>query len=434
MTLFAELSVLFTLILLNGVLAMAEIALVSARRTRLEAQAAQGKRSARIALNLANTPSRFLATVQIGITLVGIMAGAFGEATLAKAIDGGLQRIAPLAPYSQVISLFLVVISITYLSLIFGELAPKRVALNNPEKIALRIAPAMQILSTLTAPLSNFLSKSTDLVLKLIGNTKANEPPVTEEDIKAMVRQGAQAGVLAAVEQQMVSGIFRLGDRRADAMLTPRTEIEWLDLNKTMEEQKQVVLSSSHSVFPVARDSLDNILGVLSAKELLARVFDNPDQPIRESDLRQPFFVPGSTPVLQILQTLKRKDCPMVLVMDEFGGLSGLITPQNILDAIYGESIQSEQKTEKTDMARTWLLPGLTPVDQLIEILPLQDLPPRAGKHYKTIGGMLATHLGHIPNPGDKITYNGWRFEVISMDRLRVDKVRITDIRTDSNI
>jgi putative hemolysin len=426
MTLFLELTILFLLILLNGVLAMAEIALVSARRSRLETQAAQGKRSAKIALNLANKPGRFLATVQIGITLVGIMAGAFGEATLAKAIDGALQNFPLLAPYGQIISLILVVISITYLSLIFGELAPKRVALNNPEKTAIRIAPAMQLLSTLTAPLSHLLGKSTDLVLRLVGSQTTNEPAVTEEDIKALVRQGAQAGVLAVVEQQMVSGVFRLGDRRADAMLTPRTEIEWLDLKKPLTEQKQIVLSSSHSVFPVARDSLDQIVGIISAKDLLAKLLSKSNKILKESDLQQALFVPGSTPVLQILQTIRHSNHPMVFVMDEFSGLSGLITPQNILDAIYGESFQTEQKPGKTDKTKSWLLPGLTPVDQLVEILPLQDPPPLAGRHYKTLGGMITTHLGHIPNPGEKIIYNGWQFEVLTMDRLRVDQVRIT--------
>jgi putative hemolysin len=423
---FWELAILFILILLNGVLAMAEIALVSARKTRLEQQAAQGKRSAIIALKLANTPSRYLATVQIGITLVGIMAGAFGEATLAKVIDDGIRQVPLLAPYSQIISLLIVVIGITYLSLVFGELAPKRVALNNPENIALRVAPGMQLLSRVAAPLSYLLSRSTDLVLRIIGSKSANDPPITEEDIKAIVRQGAQAGIVADVEQQMVSGVFRLGDRRTDALLTPRTEIEWLDLDKSLTELRQVVLASSHSVFPAASDSLDHIAGTISAKDLLAMSISNPDEHLQQKDLQQALFLPGSTPALQLIQTLRKCNHKMVLVIDEFGGLSGLVTPQNILDAIYGDTIQAEQYTETTNKAKSWLLTGLTPVDQLVEVLPIHDLPAPAGKHYKTLGGMISTHLGRIPKPGENFSYSGWRFEVVAMDRHRVDTVRIT--------
>jgi putative hemolysin len=429
---FTELLILFLLILLNGVFAMAEIALVSARKSRLESLAEQGKRSARIALRLAKAPNRFLATVQIGITLVGILAGAIGGATLAEAIAMGIQQVPILAPYSQVISLLIVVLAITYLTLIFGELVPKRLALNNPEKISMRIAPGMQLLSRLAAPLSKLLSISTDFVLRMVGGFTPNDPPVTEEDIKALVRHGAQTGVVAEIEQQMVSGVFRLGDRRVDELSTPRTEIEWLDLDEPLTEMRQVALSSPHSVFPVARGSLDNILGIISAKDLLARMTTEPEDPLLESELEQPLYIPGSTPALKLLQTLRQDKPQMAMVIDEFGGLSGLITPQNILDAIYGDTFQAEETRGNASNETNWLLNGLTPIDQLEEILPIQNLPPYAGRHYKTLGGMISTHLGRIPKPGERITYNGLSFEVIEMDHHRVDKVRIT--RSGDNI
>jgi putative hemolysin len=427
-----ELTFILALVLLNGVLAMSEIALVSARKSRLEQQAAQGKRSAQIALKLATAPGNFMASVQIGITLVGILAGAFGGATLAKAIEESIQDILLLAPHSQVISLALVVTGITYLSLVFGELAPKRVALYNPEKTAMRIAAGMQFLSKLTAPLSNLLSRSTDLVLRLVGSPTASEGAITEEDIKALVRQGAQAGIVAELEQQMVSGVFWLGDQQTEALYTPRTEIEWLDINKPVSELGDVVLSSPHSVFPVGQGSLDNIAGIISAKELISRAKTDPGGFIKVDDLEEPFVVPASMAALQLLQVLRQCDHNMVLVIDEHGGLSGLVTPQNILDAIIGNKILVDPNGQHglPNQGESWLLTGLTPVDQLVEALPILDMLATTHQPYKTLGGMIATHLGRIPEAGEGLDYAGWRFDVVQMDRRRVDLVRIT--RSDS--
>lgn len=425
MTLFVELTILSLLILLNGVLAMSELALVSARKTRLERQAKGGKRSARIALKLASAPNDFLATVQIGITLVGILAGAFGEATLAKFIESYLAQVPLLAPYSQALSLALVVIAITYLSLVFGELVPKRLALNNPERIAQRVAPGMDLLSRITAPLSRLLSRSTDLALRLIGGGASDQLPVTEEDIKALVREGAEVGVVQELEQRMVSGVFRLGDRRANALLTPRTEIEWLDIDEPFSALRAVILSSSHTVFPVGRGSLDKIIGVISAKDLLSRMIDRPDETLSIADLKQPLWTPDSTPALQLLERFQQSGCQMALVIDEFGGLSGLITPQDILDSIYGDTFPVERAKGAPDQGGYWLLSGLTSLDQLSDILPIEALPALKDKRYQTLGGMIATHLGRIPRPADRLTIGEWRFEVITMDRHRVDQVRV---------
>jgi len=421
-----ELLFIFILILLNGVLAMAEIALVSARKTRLEQQASQGKNNARIAHKLASSPGKFLATVQIGITLVGILAGAFGGATLAQALDDVIKKIPFLAPQSQLISLLVVVAVITYLSLVFGELVPKRVALNNPERIALRLAPGMQFLSKLAAPLSKLLNISTDFVLRLVGSQLSAEQAVTEEDIKALIQQGARAGVVANIEKHMVSGVFRLGDRQADALLTPRTDIEWLDMDKPVDELLKLVLSSCHSVFPVARSSLDNIVGIISAKEFLANMIARPGADLEQKELQQPVFVPGSAPAFELLHAFRQCEHNMILIIDEFGGLAGLVTPQNIFDAIYGDTIQAEKYELDPSKIESWQLTGLTPVDQLMDMLPIRELPVEAGKHYKTLGGMITTRLGRIPQTGDQFTYDGWRFEVVDMDHRRVEMVQVT--------
>jgi putative hemolysin len=292
----------------------------------------------------------------------------------------------------------------------------------------MRIAPGMQFLSKLTAPLSRLLSRSTDLVLRLVGSPTASEQSITEEDIKALVQQGARAGTVAELEQQMVSGVFRVGDQQTEALFTPRTEIEWLDINKSISELGEVVLSSPHSVFPVGQGRLDDIAGIITAKELLSRAKSDPEGFLEPDELEEPFVVPESMPALQLVQALRQCNHHMVLVIDEHGGLSGLVTPQNILDAIFGEKIMVDPQPQDGPLNQgdSWLLTGLTPVDQLVDILPGLDNPAATRQPYKTLGGMITTHLGRIPEAGEGLDYAGWRFDVVQMDRRRVDLVRIT--------
>jgi putative hemolysin len=315
-----ELVIIVALVLVNGIFAMAEIALISARKARLQQWASEGSARARTALDLANDPGDFLSTVQVGITLIGILAGAFGGATIATALAAELREVPALEPYSHALSLGLVVLGITYLSLIIGELVPKQLALNNPERIAVAMAPAMYLLSRLAYSAVWFLSTSTAAVLRLLRMRPSADPPVTEAEIHALLQQGAQAGVFEPAEHEMVRAVFRLGDRRVEALMTPRTEIVWLDPEEPPEQIRRRITESVHSRFLVARENLDHVLGIVQAKDLLAHTLT--DQPADLNlTLQQPLYVPESMPALQVLERFKQSGTHTALVVDEYGGL-----------------------------------------------------------------------------------------------------------------
>ena len=426
-----EIVIILLMILANGVFAMSEIALVSARRSRLRRRAENGDTGAQAALELAESPNRFLATVQIGITLVGILAGAFGGATVAEVISEWLVQIPLLAPYSTAIALALVVTVITYLSLVVGELVPKRLAMNNPEQVARRVAPAMRRLSVVTAPITRLLSASTEFVLRLLRADQNGEPAITEDDVRSMIQMGARSGVFAQTESNLLQGVFRLGDRRAELIMTPHTEIEWLDINDLPEENRRKVLVSTHSQFPVVQGSLDNLLGVAYAKDLLASDLLKFPTKMKQY-LHQPLFVPENALAMQVLEQMKHTDVHLAMVMDEFGGLLGLITPQDILEALVGKDFQKGLPEVQRGPDGSWEFEGLMPVDQFAEIVQLNDLPEEAGHHYQTVGGLVTAHLGHIPEEGERFVWNDLCFEVLCMDRLRVEKVRVSSLQDES--
>lgn len=421
-----EAAIILALILLNGFLSMAEMAVVSARKTRLMEKAEAGDKKAQAALHLAQNPADFLSTVQIGITLIGILAGAFGGATFVEFLAARIRLYPPLAPYSRVISLSLVVLVITYLSLIVGELAPKRLALNQPERIAEVIASPMQRLLRLAAPLVKFLSASSHLLLKLFRMKDPVQAPVTQEEIKLLIAQGAQAGVFEYAEQDMVSGVFRLGDRRLGMLMTPRTEIEWLDLEDPLALNLEIVRRSVHSKFPAARNSLDHIEGVVLAKDLLARCLADSLSELPVLPLEMSAFVPENTPALRALDIFRKTGSPMVLVIDEFGGLQGLVTVNDLLEAIVGD-MPSEGQLEEPGLVQredgSWLVDGLLPVDDFMEAFNLTELPGQEKGYYQTLGGFIMSYLGRIPGAGDHFDWQGLQFEVVDMDGLRVDKV-----------
>jgi len=422
-----ELLILLFLLIANGVFAMSEIAIVSARKARLQQWANEGNTKARAALDLANAPNQFLATIQIGITLVGILAGAFGSATLAKELAVVLNDLPLLAPYSQAISFGVVVISITYLSLIVGELVPKRLALNSPERIASAIASPMRGLSHLAYPAVRLLSISTDAVLRLLGIQPTAEPPVTEEEIRVLIDQGTRAGMFEAAEQAMVGRVFRLGDRRVSAVMTPRTEIVWLDRNASPEEIRRTIAESVHSRFVVAQGSLDNVLGVVHAKDLLARSLGTQAIDLFVS-LQQPLFVPESMQALALLELFKQSGTHIALVMDEYGGIQGLVTPSDILEAIVGDLPLPGEQAEPQVVQRedgSWLLDGMVSVDEFKELLHLSDLPGEDQGLYKTLAGFVMMQLGRIPQAAHSFEWEGLRFEVMDMDGNRVDKVLV---------
>jgi putative hemolysin len=423
------LEVIFILILIlaNGILAMAEIAVISARKARLQQRADDGDEQARVALDLANDPADFLSTVQIGITLVGVLAGAFGGATIAAQISDWVAGFPPLAPYSAAIGVVVVVLLITYFSLVLGELVPKRLALNNPERIATLMAAPMLLLSRLTSPLVRLLSISSNLVLRLLGAKPSDEPPVTEEEIKVMIEQGTQAGVFAEAEQDMVQAVFRLADRRVGTLMTPRTDVVWLDLDDTLEENQRKIFGSAHSRFPVAEGSLDHVVGVVLAKDLLSSCITGKTLDLREV-LLSPMFVPESMPALHVLEQFRESRIHTALVIDEYGGFQGLVTLFDILESIVGEipdagDLADLEVTQRED--GTWLVDGMLPVDELKEIFHLSTLPGEERGYYQTVGGFMMTFLGRIPVASDHFIWSDLRFEVVDMDGLRVDKILI---------
>ena len=399
-------------------------ALMSARKARLQGLADDGDKAAQIALELANEPMAFLSTVQIGITLVGILAGAFGEATLAGQLVTLLERAPLLAPYSQALSLVIVVIIVAYVSLVLGELAPKRLALSNPERLVSLVARPMRVLSRWASPAVRFLSFSASLVLRLFGVTDIKDAPVTEDELKVLIAQGTAAGVFDAAEQNIMRRTLRLGDRTAATLMTPRPDIVWLDLDDDPAEVWRKITTTTFTRFPVARGALDAIAGVVRARDLLTSA-GRGDSLSLESVLQPPLLVPESTPALRVLEILKRARSQMALILDEYGGVSGLVTLEDILQAIVGDISDEAQPTEAVRrLDGSWLLDGALPVDEMQELLDLDDLP--GAGDYLTVAGFIMRQLGHIPSAGDRFTWENCEFEVVDMDGRRVDKVLVS--------
>jgi putative hemolysin len=422
-----ELVFILVLILFNGVFAMAELAVVSARRARLQQRAEEGDAGARRALEVAESPSRFLSTIQIGITLVGVLAGAFGGATIAQELASVLVGVPFLARYAEAISVGIVVVLVTYLSLVIGELVPKQLALGHPERTAAALVPPIHMLSRAAAPLVRLLTASTNFVIRLLRVQGTPEPPVTEAEIRIMIEQGTQAGVFEEAEQDMVEGVFRLADRRVDAVMTPRTEIEWLDTSDSTEQINQTIMTSSHSRFPVAAGDLDQVLGVVRARDVLGQCLAG-DALVLTDMLYSLYFVPESASVLTVLDILKSTGTAMAFVIDEFGGLQGLVTVNDIMEGVVGDLAEAGEVGEPRAVQRedgSWLLDGLLPIDEFKELFDLGPLPGEARGHYQTLGGFVMDYLGRIPAAADRLTYEHLELEVMDMDAHRVDKVLV---------
>ncbi len=423
-----EIFIVSLLILANGVFAMSEMAVVTARKSRLQDWARKGSARAKVALELASAPNRVLSAVQVGITLIGILTGAFGGRTIADWLTRRLQSIPMLEPYSEAVGLALVVMTITYLSLVFGELVPKRLALRHPEGIATLVAIPLKIFAMISAPVVHLLTISSDAVFRLFGKHAVQEPPVTEEEINILVQQGTKAGVFEESEQDMVEAVFTLGDRSARSLMTPRTQIVWIDLNDPMDEIRRRIAESGHSRLPVARESLDQVIGVVQAKDVLAEVLK--DKPLNlESVLQQPLFVPRTVSALQVLESFKQSAKHIALVVDEYGGIEGLLTHHDILEAIAGEIPFSEKQVEPKAVQRedgSWLLDGMLPIEEFKEIFNLDSLPGENRDAYQTLGGFVFTRLGRVPTVGDRFDWGTLRFEIVDMDGKRIDKVLVS--------
>ena len=416
-----EIPIVLLLILINGAFALAEIAIVSARKARLQQKANEGDlRSAR-ALELANDPNRFLSTVQVGITLVSVLASVFGGATVATSLGTLLERIPALEPYAHAIAVTTVVILITFFTLILGELVPKRLALQDPEKVAAAVSGPMRFISRLFSPAVRLLGGSTDLVLRMLRVQPSLEPPVTEDEIHVLLDQGTQAGVFEAAEQDMVKGIFSLNDQRVYSLMTPRPDIVWLESSVPHDEARRKISASPFSRFPVCQDELDNVLGVLKARDWLLAGED-----AALTDFLQPAaFIPETAFASQALEIFKEGNAALMLVVDEFGSVQGLLTIQDVLEEIVGDlETDAPQVTQRQD--GSWLLDGMLPIDDFKEIFNLRSMPDE--DNYETLGGFVMTRLRRIPSPGDIFEWSGLRFEVMDMDAKCVDKVMVATV------
>jgi putative hemolysin len=426
-----EILMILLLVLLNGLLALAEFALVSSRKARLQQLSDQGDQKASAALDMAREPGVFLSTVQIGITLVGVLAGAFGGATISEGLAEGLSQVPLLAPVSQGLALGLVVLTITLLSLVLGELVPKRLALSNPERYALALARPMRTLARIMRPIVRLLNGLTELVLRLLRVSATVDSSVTEEEIRVLIDQATEAGIFQEAEQDMLSGVLRLGDRRVGNLITPRTEIEWLDLEDPAEENLRKVIESGQSRFPVGCGSLDDIRGVAQARAILAAKLDAAHTG-GEIDLKglllPPVFVPENMPALRALELFRSTRAPILLVIDEFGGFQGLVTPTDLLESVVGELPPTGQLADQEVVRRedgSLLIDGMYPVDEFLELLDLDALPDYDRGLFQSLGGFVMNYLGRIPSPGDHFEWKDLRFEVVDMDGLRIDKILV---------
>ena len=424
-----EVLILLGLILLNGLFAMSEIALVTARKARLQKLVDEGDGAAAAALALGEDPNRFLSTIQIGITSIGILNGIVGEAALAAPFADWMETLGASQPWSDYAATGLVVVVVTYVSIVVGELVPKRLGQFSPEGIARIVARPMALLSVATRPFVRLLSVSTELLLKVLGAKTATGPSVTEEEIHAMLAEGSQSGVIEHSEHAMVRNVFRLDDRQISSLMVPRPDIVSLDIADPLEENLAKVAGTVHSRFPVCRDGLDEVLGFIHTKQLLARSLTG--QPFDLTEGLQPaLFVPETLSGMELLENFRTSNAHIALVIDEYGEIQGLITLQDLLEAITGEfgapDDENSWAVQRED--GSWLLDGLIPIPELKDRLGLRAVPEEERARYQALSGMLMLMLGRMPQVGDIVVWENWRFEIVDMDGKRIDRVLASEV------
>ena len=425
-----ELFILFGLILANGFFSMAEFAIISSRETKLHELRDAGITKASLVLELLDNPGKFLSAIQVGITLIATFAGAFSGVSFSEPVSELISGIEILKPYSEELALGLVVIGVTYFTLIVGELAPKKIALQHPEQIALKIARVIDIICRISSPIVNLINGSTNIVLKIIGIKNIEKPLVSDEEVMLMIKQGAKKGVFESVEYEMVSRIFRLSDKRASSMMTPKSEIEWLDLNAPEEELISKMQASGRSRFPVAEDSLDNLRGVVRSLDLVNKQLLEPGDlkaTIRNA-MKPPLFVPESVPAFQVLELFKENRAHLALVIDEQGFVQGAITLTDVLESIVGDipadDLEGTKKIVRRSQ-RTWIIDGLLPVDDFVAEFDLDNFLDEEDPRYDTMGGFLMTKLEKVPSVMDTLEWHNMLFKVIKMDGQRVGKILV---------
>lgn len=421
---------LLILILINGIFSMAEIAVVSARKARLQIRAEKGDKGARSALKLAEEPENFLATIQIGITLVAILTGAFGSLSIAVRLEPYLESIPVIGEYAFEIAEIMAVVLVTYLSLVLGELAPKQIGIMRPETISSRIAPSMTWLAKITSPIVRLLSGSTNLVMRLLRIPPSNEPLITEDEIQLMIEQGKEIGVVDPIEEEIVEQLFRVGDLRVNDLMVDRTDIIWLEVDDPEDVIQAKISSGIHSRYPVASGGLDNIIGLIFVKDLLVQMLDS-DEPNMELLVKPALFIPSGLPVYEVLERFKEAQAQIAFITDEHGGVEGLVTFIDLLESIVGDVPEIGDPADPTAVRRSdgsWLIDGKLPVEEFKQIFDIDGLPEEEENYYQTIGGFVMSYLSRVPQAGDEFTWNNLQIEVLDMDWRRVDKVLVTQI------
>ena len=429
MPVYFNIQLILFLFFFNAIFAMYEIAMVAARQTRLEQRVEEGSQGAADALFLLADPNQqYLSTVQIMITLIDTLAGGIGGALISRPLAEVLKNIAWLSAYADTVALIFVVVVITYFSIVLGELIPKRLAVSKPENVVTSLSPSIRILTRVFRPLTKFLSASTNFGIKLFKIDTEAGPVITEDEIKSYLEQGRDIGVIEESEREMVTGIFRLGDRRVEALMTPRMEMAWIDINAPIEEIWQHIAETPHSRIPVADGDLDKILGYVQIRDLLGKTPKDTDFNLRDY-IKEPIYLPENMAALKALDNFQNSGVHLAMVVDEFGGITGMVTDYDILEAIVGEIPEDSMDTDALAVQRedgSWLFDGLIVIDQLKEILDVSTIPGEERGAFQTLSGFVMSQLGRIPKTGAKFSHGNFTFEVVDMDGRRVDRVLVS--------
>ena len=425
-----ELLILFCLILANGFFSMAEFAIISSSEAKLHELRDAGIAGASMVIELLEKPGRFLSAIQVGITLIATLAGAFSGISFSEPVAKIIREIEPIAPYSKELALGLVVLGVTYVTLIIGELAPKKIALQHPEKIAIKIGRSIDMICRISSPIVHLINGSTNIVLKIIGIRNTEKPLVSDQEVMLMIKQGAKKGVFESVEYEMISRIFRMSDKRASAMMTPKSEIEWLDLNAPDDSLRAKLLASGRSHFPVSEGGADHLRGVVRSLDLVSKQLLEPGNlkaSIR-SAMKPPLFVPESVPAFQVLELFKENRAHLALVIDEHGSVQGAISLTDVLESIVGDIPADDLEGTKKIVQRrerTWIIDGLLPVDEFISEFDLDNFLDEDDPRYDTMGGFLMTKLEKMPSVMDTLEWQNMLFKVIKMNGQRVGKILV---------
>jgi putative hemolysin len=425
-----EIIIIALLILLNGLFSMSEIALVSSRKFKLDTAAKKGNANAAKALELSNNPNRFLSTVQIGITLVGILTGVYSGDKFSGQVEIMLRRVEFLRPYAATISVITIVVIITFFSIVFGELLPKRIGMLFPEKIATAVASPMMVVSKIASPFIWLLTKTNDLIMALFGLKKSAESKVTEEEIKAIIQDSTEGGEIQQIERNIVSRVFALGDRRVSELMTHRSDVVWLDINDDLDTVREKVAQELHSMYPVSNGELDKLEGVVVLKTFFPKELKKEDFKLKDY-IKQPIVVHSSTPAYQVLDKFREHKFHYAIVVDEYGSIQGIMAMDDVLDALIGDISEYDQNEYQITVRNdnSWFADAQYPYFELMNYFSIAHSESESEeREFNTIGGLLMTRLGRVPNVGDKINWEGYEIEVVDMDGLRIDKVLITKL------